>query len=229
MSQRKPYLTRRDRRLLQFVARYRAATEDMLRRVLLGQSNRRPSIHRVVRRLVRQGLLNQVQLQPGQNYVVLTRRGCRAIGVSDRPPRPLTEQSLPAALAIAWHCLRTGVTRLTDQEFRQRYPELWKPGLRSSAYFLVETPQGLKLGLFLVDRGATPRRLKGKLRRLITQRAALPAFAALIAAKRFRITVLTGLSAQRQNVRRHLKRPFFRRVEIEIALIPELGELLTLR
>src|SRR5207248_1038274 len=130
----------------------------------------------------------------------LTRRGCRAIGISDRTPRPLTEQSLPAVLAIGWYCLRTGVTRLTDQEFRHRYPALWKPGHRSSAYFLVETPQGLKLGLFLVDRGASARRIKGKLRRLITQRSSLPAFAALIGAKRFRITLLTGIAAQQQHV-----------------------------
>lgn len=229
MPERKPYLTRRDRLLLQFIARYRAATEEMLRRVLPGMSSGRGSIHRVVRRLVRQGLVQQVPLRPGQSYLVLTRRGCRAIGVSDRARRPLTEQSLPAVLAIAWYCLRTGVTRLTDHEFRQRYPALWKPGLRSSAYYLVETPQGLKLGLFLVDRGATPRRIKGKLRRLITQRSSLPAFAAIIGAKRLRITVLTGLPTQQQRIRRHLKRPFFRRAEIEVTLIPELGELLTLR
>lgn len=229
MAKRQPYLTRRDRQLLQFVARYRAATEALLRRALFGQPSKRANVHRVVRRLVRQGLLNQVTLAPGQKYVVLARRGYRVLKMSARTPRPLTEQSLPAVLAIAWFCVRTGVSRFTDLEFRQRYPELWKAGLRSSAYYLTQTPQGLKLGLFLVDRGGTPRRLKGKIRRLITQRASLPAFAALIAAKRFHITILTGLPAQRQHLRRHLKRRFFRRVEIEVALIPELGELLTLR
>lgn len=229
MAKRHSYLTRRDRQLLLFVARYRAATEALLRRALFGQSSRRANVRRVVRRLVRQGLLEQVTLAPGQKYFVLTRRGCRAVNMSARAPRPLTEQSLPVVLAIAWFCVRTGVSRLTDQEFRQRYPELWKPGLRSSAYYLTQTPQGLKLGMFLVDRGGTPRRLKGKIRRLITQRASLPAFAALIAAKRFHITVLTGLPAQQQHLRRHLKRRFFRRVEIDVALIPELGELLTLR
>lgn len=229
MAKRHFYLTRRDRQLLRFVARYRAATEAMLRRALFTPASRRTNVHRVVRRLVRQGLLQQVKLGPGRGYVVLTPRGCRAIDVSDRAPRPLTEQSLPVALAIAWFCIRTGVARFTDQEFRQRYPELWKAGLRSSAYYLTETPQGLKLGIFLVDRGGTPRRLKGKIRRLITQRAALPAFAALIEAKRFHVTVLTGLPAQQQHLRRHLKRRFFRRVEIDVALIPELGELLTLR
>ena len=229
MAKRQAYLTRRDRQLLQFVARYRAATETILRRALFGDASKRANVHRVVRRLVRQGLLQQVSLAPGQKYLVLTRRGCRVLKVSERAPRPLTEQSLPAVLAIASFCVRTGVTRFTDREFRLRYPELWKSGLRSSAYYLTHTPQGLKLGMFLVDRGGTPRRLKGKIRRLITQRASLPRFAAIIAAKRFHVTVLTGLPAQQQHLRRHLKRRFFRRVEIEVALISDLGELLTLR
>lgn len=229
MAERKPYLTRRDRLLLSFVARYRAATEEMLRYVLRRQPGGRGSPHRLVRRLVRRGLLQQFPLRPGHNYLVLTRRGFVAIGWSPRPSRPFTEQSLPVVLAVGWYCLRTGVSRLTEQEFQERYPELWKSGLRSSAYFLVESPSGLKLGLFVVDRGATPRRIQGKLRRLISQRAELPAFAALINAKRFRITVLTGLPAQQQNIRRHLRRPYFHRVEIDVTLIPELGELLTLR
>lgn len=229
MAQRKFYLTRRDRRLLDFLARYRAVTEEMLRRVFFRGSSRKANTHRVVRRLVRQGVVHQAALRPGCRYLTLTRRGRRLLGLPARTPRPLTEQSLPAVLAIGWFCIRTGATRLTDKELRQRYPELWKPGLRSSAYFLAQTPQGLKLGLFLLDRGATPRRVKGKIRRLITQRASLPAFAALIDAKRFQITVLTGLASQRQSLLRHLKRRCFKRVEIEVALIPELGELLTLR
>lgn len=229
MARSHSYLTSRDRQLLQFVARYRAATEALLRRALFVPAVKRANVHRVVRRLVRQGLLQQVTLAPGQAYVVLTRRGRHVLKIEDRTPRPLSEQSLPAVLAIAWFCVRSGTTRFTHSEFRQRYPELWKPGLRSSAYYLTQTPQGLKLGLFLVDRGGTPRRLKGKIRRLITQRAALPAFAALIAAKRFHVTVLTGLPAQQQHLRRHLQRRFFHRVEIDVALIPELGELLTLK
>ena len=48
MAKRQPYLTRRDRQLLQFVARYRAATEAILRRALFGQSSKRANVHRVI-------------------------------------------------------------------------------------------------------------------------------------------------------------------------------------
>ena len=222
-------LTNRDRRMLDFVDRYRLATNDLFRRVFFAGPNRGTTVARVVRKLVRRGLLRMVEYATGQSYVVLTRRGCRAIGAPDRAPRPLTEQSLPVALAIAAHCVRAGLVRFKDREFRERYPELWRPGLRSSSYFLFDTPQGLQLGMFLVDRGGTARRIKGKIRRLITQRDPLPAFGSLIEASRFRVTVLTGLPAQKQNIRRHLGRLRFRKVEVEVALVPELGELLTMR
>ncbi len=226
---RNGYLTSRDRRILEFVDRCRVGTEDMFQRVFFSESKSRiATVSRVVRRLVRRGLLDRVTWSPGRSYVILTRRGCRAIAVPDRTPRPLTEQSLPVALAVAWHCVRTGVTRVTDREFRQRYPELWRPGLRSSIYYLTDTPRGLVLGMFLVDRGGTARRIRSKIRRLITQRDSLPAFEALIAAGRLRLTVLTGLPAQQQNIRRSLKRSTFHRVEIEVCLVPELGDILTL-
>jgi hypothetical protein len=81
--------------------------------------------------------------------------------------------------------------------------------------------------MFLVDRGGTARRIKGKIRRLITQRTSLPAFVSLIEAGRFRITVLTGLQAQQENIRRQLPRMRYRNVEVEVALVGELGEMLT--
>jgi hypothetical protein len=136
---------------------------------------------------------------------------------------------LPPALAIAAYCVREGVARLTDREFRELYPELWRPGLRSSSYYLIDTPDGLKLGMFLIDRGGTPRRIKGKIRRVITQRISLPAFVSLMEARRFRLTLLTGLVSQQDNFRRQLGRLPFPEVEVEVALVPELGELLSAR
>ncbi len=81
--------------------------------------------------------------------------------------------------------------------------------------------------MFLVDRGGTPRRIKAKLRRILAQRRDLPAYMALIEAGRFRVTVLTGLADQQQNIRRYLGTAKFGHLEIEVALVPELGGLLT--
>ena len=229
MGKIKQYLTKRDRRLLDFVHRYRLATNGLFGRMFFPGPNHEATVARVIRKLVRRGFLRKVEYTACQSYVVLTRRGCRAIGAADRTPWPFTEQSLPVVLAIAAYCVRTGLVRFTDREFRQRYPELWRPGLRSSSYFLIDTPQGLNLGTFLVDHGGTARRIKGKIRRLITQRASLPAFVSLIQARRFRVTILTGLPTEQQNIRRQLGRQSFRNVESDVVLVPELGELLTMR
>lgn len=149
------------------------------------------------------------------------------VGAPDRKPRPLTEQSFPVALAIASHCVQEGLRRLTDREFRQRFPELWRPGLRSSIYCLHGEGEGLRLGMFIVDRGGTARRIKGKLRRLLRQRETLPAFAGLIKSGRLRVTVLTGLPAQADNVRRQLGRGLYHHVVVEVAVVPDLGEWMT--
>jgi hypothetical protein len=222
------YLTRRDRNLLAFVQRYRLATEAMLAEVFFPAGNdSTPNVSRVLRRLRRQGLLRRVQYSTTQAYFVLTRRGCRALGTAPHLPRPLTEQSLPATAAIAWYCVRQQVTRFMSEEFRQRYPQLWRRGLPCSSYYLTKNDQGLVLGMFLIDRGGTPRRIKGKLRRIIAQRRNLPAYTSLIEAGRFRVTILTGLADQRQNIQRYLGRARFGRLEIDVALVPELGELLS--
>ena len=229
MGKIKQALTKRDQRMLDFVDRYRLATNDLFRRVFFAGPNRgtdgRP--RRPEARAARTAAQGGIRRRSVLRRYSPTRVSCDRR--ADRAPRPLTEQSLPVALAIAAHCVRAGLVRFKDREFRERYPELWRPGLRSSSYFLIDTPQGLQLGMFLVDRGGTARRIKGKIRRLITQRAPLPAFGSLIEARRFRVTVLTGLPAQKQNIRRHLGRLCFRKVEIEVALVPELGELLTMR
>ncbi len=133
------------------------------------------------------------------------------------------------ALAIAAYCVRTKIARLTDRELRQRYPELWRPGLRSSSYYLVDTPDGLKLGMFLIDRGGVPRRIRGRIRRVIAQRSSLPAFVSLMEAGRFQLTVLTGLQTHQDNIRRRLTGFPCRQAEVEVTLVPELGKLLTMQ
>lgn len=231
MSKRKKteYLTNRDRRILAFVDRYRVGTNRLFASALLGGPDEEDNAGRTVRKLVRRGLLQKVNTTPNESYVVLTRRGCRVISVPDRTPRPLTEQSLPVVLAIASFCVRARLTRLTDREFRRKFPELWRPGLRSSIYYLLETTDGMNLAMFLVDRGGTARRINAKIRRLVAQRASLPAFESLIGAGRFRVTVLTGLPASKQNIRRRFRRLKYDRVQVDVAVVPELGEWLTQR
>lgn len=227
MKKKKRLLTNRDKEILRFIERYRIGTSQLIARTIFRDPKQKKAAGRVLLRLTRSGYLRRRPLYGNQYYVVLTRRGCRGIGVPERTPRPLTEQSLPVVLAIAHHCTRTGLSRMTDREFREQFPELWRPGLRSSAYAFRETEKGLTLCMFLVDRGGTPRRIKGKIRRVISQRDSLPAFAALIAAGRFRVCVLTGLTSQRTQIRRRLGRMNYRNVGVDVEAVPEMAEYLT--
>ena len=141
------YLTDRDRAILRFVNRYKVTTDDMLAQKFFGLESRNANVLRVTRKLVERNLLRRMALGGRDTYLVLTRRGCKAIGVLDRTPQPMTEQSLPSALAIAYYCVRHGVERWTTAEFIEVYPELHRPGLNSSRYYVFEDDKDGKRSL----------------------------------------------------------------------------------
>jgi len=131
-KKKRVYVTARDRRILEFVDLYRTATAGLLAIALFGGAAQEDAASRVLRKLTRRGYLRCVKMAHGRSYVVMTRRGCRAIGAPDRTPRPLTEQSLPVVLAIWCFCVRGGLARMTDRELSSRFPDLWRTGLKSS-------------------------------------------------------------------------------------------------
>ena len=77
-------------------------------------------------------------------------RSLEYLGHEPRTPRPLTEQTLPVVLAVASYCVAKGLRRLTSNEFKDLYPELWRPGMRSSNYVLVDIDGKLRLELLLL-------------------------------------------------------------------------------
>ena len=223
------HLTKRDRQIVDFVARYRVGTEAIFQRLHFSPNEHLENVRRVLRRLEKRGLLRKVQCGTSLHYFVITRRGLRLLDLPPRTPRPLTEQSLPVQLAVASFCADQRLTRLTNPEFRELYPELWRPGLQSSNYVLVDSPDGLKLTMLIIDRGGAARRIRARVRRVIKQRSGLPNFVALMNARRFRIVVLTGLPEQQSKIDRQIERESFGPVEVLSALVPDLAEILTMR
>jgi hypothetical protein len=132
-------------------------------------------------------------------------------------------------LAVASYCVHQNLRRLRNAEFRELYPELWRRGLGASSYVLVDVPEGLKLAMLVVDRGGGARRIRGRIRRIISQRSGLPHFVALMNAGRFRVVVLTGFPEQQAKIDRQVERESFGPVEVVSALVPDLAEILTLR
>lgn len=225
MDQPEKNLTARDRKVLAFVGRYRAVTVRMIWNRHFPNTSP-DNAARVVRRLVRRKLLEKVVCGAELSYIVPKRLGLSIAGLEPRTPRPFSEQSLPVVLAIASYCVTNGLDRFTNSEFCDLYPELNQPGLRSSNYVLVDSSSGPKLQLLVVDRGGTPRRIKGRVRRMIAQRKGLPAFASLMDAGRLEIKVLVGTREQQTRINDYIQRHSFGSVAVTTSLVLELGNIL---
>ena len=226
MKELKP--TERDMEILGFLARYRAATDQHIAQQLFhGPVDR--NLDRVMRRLESMRLVNRVRCSDQLKYFVLTRRSFRLLGLRPRTVRSLTEQSLPVVLAITSYCVTNELERKTYQEFREEYPELCRPGLRSSSYVVVDRETNPKLALLMVDRGGAARRIRSRVRRVVGQRIDTPEFEALMEDGCFRITILTGTPEQQSKIEHHVQRESFDHIEVTTALVPELADLLLLR
>ena len=151
------------------------------------------------------------------------------MGLDPRAPRQLTEQTLPAKLAVASYCVHHKTELLTSQEFQDLYPELWRVGMRSSSYVLVEQEEKLRLQMLIVDRGGAIHRICARIRRLIAQRKSLPKFLSLMESQRFQIVILVGTSEQQGKIDRRIKSRPFKLVTVSTFLLPQLAELLLVR
>ncbi len=227
MNEKKHDLTERDCKMLEHVARYRIATDAIFRTVFFPNVQDNGPPRKVAVRLVENKYLREFRIKGTSCYYVLAPRGARLLKLKPKEPRPFTEQSLPGALAVAYYCATRGIKRFTAREFGQKFPELCRPGLRCSSYFLEETGGGLCLSSFLLDRGATARRLQGKIRNVIRQRYALKPFASLIQAGRFQIVVLTGYQAKQKELQTDLAKRHRGPVKVRVEVVPELGSFLS--
>ncbi len=217
------YLTERDRRVLDFIARYRIGTVHLLRSQCFSGETTVENVHRVLRRLEARGLMHRVTSRRGLSYCTLSRPAFPILGLPARTPRPLTEQTLPVALAVATYCVERGLRRMTTQEFRDLYPELWRPGLRSSNYVLVDIEGRLRLEMLLVDQGGAAHRIHARVRRLIDQRKGLPKFHTLMRAGRFRVMVLTGTPEQAGKIERRIRSRPFGLIDVQACVLPVLA------
>ena len=227
MSDKKSDLTERDREMLGHVARYRIATDAIFRTIFFPGVRDNGPPRKVAVRLVESKYLREFRFKGTSCYYVLAPRGARFLGLKPKEPRPFTEQSLPGALAVAYYCATRAIKRFTAREFGERFPELCRPGLRCSNYFIEETEKGLRLGFFLLDRGTTPRRMRGKIRNVIRQRYALKPFASLIQAGRFQIIVITGYQTKQRELEADLAQRHRGPVKVRVEVVPELGSFLS--
>lgn len=227
MAKRKHDLSDRDRSLLEFVGQYRLGTDDLFRRVFFPDVTDARAVRKVTFRLVQQNYLRKFRLGRRLAYYVLAPRGCRLVGAKVREPVPFTEQSFPGALGAACYCVGTGVKRYTAARFLAAHPDLCRPGKCRSNYFKEEVEGRFTLGLFLFDRATSPKRMLAKVRKVIAQRYRLPAFRDLILAGRFQLVILTGYDEKCLQLDQAVRAGHRGPVRVRVAVVPELGAVLT--
>lgn len=227
MAKRKHDLSDRDRKILEFVGQYRLGTDDLFRQVFFPEVTDTRTVRKVTFRLVQQNYLRKLRLGPRAGYYALAPRACRLVGAKVREPVPFTEQSLPGALGAACFCVATGAKRYTAARFLAAHPDLCKPGQCRSNYFKEEVEGKFTLGMFLFDRATSPKRMQAKIRKVISQRYRLPAFRDLILAGRFQLVILTGYDGKRLELEQAVRVGHRGPVRVRVAVVPELGELLT--
>jgi hypothetical protein len=228
MEKHERYLTKRDKKILDFITRYRIGTNALLRDACFEADIGLKNVDRVLLRLERRKLLRRTKLDAGQSYYTMTRRGLALKDENAKTPPPLTEQTLPVVLATASYCVSNGLYRFTRDEFVERYPDFTRPGICSSNYALRKTEDGFTLELLVTDRGGAAHRIRSRVRRFVWQRKDMAQFASLMRDGKFRITVLTATPEQRWKILRRIG-DSFRPIEVAAVVIPELADLLMLR
>ena len=217
----------RDLELLKFVAQYRLGTDELFRRACFPEAADSRAVRKVTFRLVQQNYLRKFRLGPKGAYYVLAPRACRLVGAKVCEPAPFTEQSFPGALGAAYYCSATGAKRYTAAKFIALYPDLCKPAQCRSNYFKEEIEGQFALGMFLIDRATSSKRMLGKIRKVISQRYSMPPFRDLILAGGFQLAILTGYNEKRLELERAIGAGHRGPVKVRIAVVPELGDWLT--
>ena len=227
MAKRNVDISDRDRKLLEFVGQYRLGTDALFQSAFFPDATEARVVRKVTFRLVQQNYLRKFQLGLKAAYYVLSPRACRLIGVKVWEPVPFTEQSFPGALGAACYCVASGAKRYTAAKFLQSHPDLCKPGQCRSNYFKEEIEGKFALGMFLIDRATSPKRMMGKIRKVIGQRYPMPAFRDLILQSRFQLVILTGYTEKRIALELAVRAGHRGPVRVRVEVVPELGDWLT--
>ncbi|MBA3312933.1 MAG: hypothetical protein H0T47_06530 [Planctomycetaceae bacterium] len=191
-------LSDRDQQIVEHVVRFRLTTDDvLLRRFLPGVAGVN-AVQKVTGRLAAGAWLRRQPLGNQKYYYVVGRTAAEAFRSPRRRADRFSEQTLPVAMAVLYHCAERNVWPYTEREFSLKYPDLYYAGHHRTTYFYDSSTDRPRIGCFLVDRGNTPLRLRTKLTRLIEQRYPIPKFRDLILNRRFAVRILTAFPAARE-------------------------------
>ena len=191
----------RDRAILDHVTRYRLTTLDAIRRVVLPGLSRN-AVGKIANRLCDAGLLRKHRLLYPMNYFVLGELAVRSLGIGIHRAKPLGSQSLPQEFALlAFATLGTHQhLRLNAAEVKRRCP--WLPFSFAAAPHCLDEANVLEL--VRVDLGGPAGHVARKCAADLTERCRIREFSPLVAARQFRLVVITATSGKATAIQRAL-------------------------
>ena len=193
--------TDRDRLILEHVARYRLTTLEAIQRVVLPGLSRN-AVNKIANRLCNVGLLRKHTLLYPTNYFVLGELSVRSLGIGAHRATPLGPQSLPQEFALlSFATLGTNPhLRLNPVEVKRRCP--WLPLSLAMAPHCID--QANVLELVRVDLGGPADHVARKCAVDLTQRCRIPDFLSIVAARQFRLVVITSTTGKVTAIQRAL-------------------------
>jgi len=214
----------RDRSLIDFVVRYRLATNRVIgEQLMAGRSAN--AVAKVTARLCSAGILSRYVLIPPEAYFRLGNSAISSLGLSARLTEPLGPQALPGEFATLIYSTSGNARRrrLTSTELAQYMP--WLPrDLAHSPYCVDATG---RLELIRVDLGGSPLHVARKTTVAAHDRLDVPQISELAGASRFQVAVLTTSDEKARAIAKALAASgCTNSVRIHIAVIPRLSFLL---
>lgn len=214
----------RDQTIIDFVMRYRLATNCIIGSQLL-PGRTLNAVTKATARLCRVGLLTRYMLVPPENYFRAGMRAISLLGLPQRSSEPLGPQSLPIDYATLIYATASEKTRrrLTPTELIEYMP--WLPSELAHAPYCIDASGCLDL--IRVDLGASPQHVARKVAAAGEQRLLVPQLAELTARSQFRIVVLTTSTEKAKSISNALgSNGCTNMVRVHFAVIPKLSFLL---
>ncbi|HBE71967.1 MAG TPA: hypothetical protein DDW52_27830 [Planctomycetaceae bacterium] len=214
----------RDLAIVEFVRRYRLATNRIIASQLLpGRSLN--AVAKVTARLCKAQILNRYIFIPPETYFRLGAHAIGSLGLSSRLSESLGPQSLPTDYATLVYATSDTARRrrLTSDEVVEYMP--WLPEELSQSPYCVDAKGQLEL--VRVDLGGSPQHVARKTTQASHDRLDVPQVAELAAASRFRVVVLTTSKEKSKAISTALVAcGCTDAVRVHIAVIPRLSFLL---
>lgn len=222
-SHNSSYLTKRDREILDHVARFRLTTNEILQRVLFdGQQPN--AVTKVTARLCEHKFLASFPLIYPQQYYRLGERGAALLGLHESRTRPLGPQSLPMEYGVLLYATRRDqpLIRLTPIELRQRF-DFFEPAWCEAAHVLRVAGRDAVMELLRVDLGGSADHVARKCFADAMSRWRSEPFQELIRRRAFRCVLISSTTEKAAVIQSSLeKHQWPEGLAVHLATVPDL-------